>query len=202
MHIEILMSHNCDICLIFAPVMAKQKIIDAAIAVLNEDFSAPLDKIAAQAALSRRTLHRYFSDRTALLEACRADMMQTWQTAMMAACSQTKDPVLQLEQMLYAGIDCGVKYAFLDKLEEQLPAVAVATPQGKQYEAARDTWFRQVPGLQRKGLISKQLNASWIRILFTQMIRSTIQALQAGSIAPNDIKKLAWYSFRRSIGME
>lgn len=191
------MSHICDICPIFAFVMAKQKIIDAAIAVLNEDFSAPLDKIAAKAELSRRTLHRYFRDRAELLEACRADMMHTWQTAMMAACRQGKDPVLQLELMLYAGIDCGEKYAFLDTLQEQAPA----TTQDKAYAAARDNWFRHVPALQRKGMISKELTVPWIRILFVQMIRSTIQALRSGSVIPNDIKKMAWYSFRRSIGM-
>ncbi|OQP39971.1 hypothetical protein A4H97_17290 [Niastella yeongjuensis] len=181
----------------------RQKIVDAAITVLNEDFSAPLDRIAEKTDLSRRTLHRYFPDRTELIEACRQDMMQTWQTAILQACNSTQDPLIQLERMLYAGIDCGVRYIFLHKLLSQ-PDVNKPTgvPQNASYEAARDNWFQLVPELQRRGLISEQVNVTWIRLLFTQMVSVTIQAYQSGNIAQNDIKKLAWYSFRRSIGME
>jgi len=182
---------------------ARQRIIDAAITVLNEDFSAPLDRIAERADLSRRTLHRYFTDRTALIEACRDDMMQTWQTAMLQACNTTEDPLLQLERMLYAGIDCGVRYIFLHKLTDQLSEnTAVSTSKSGVYESTRDNWFQLIPELQRRQLISEYVNATWIRLLFIQMISATVQAYQSGDIAQNDIKKLAWYSFRRSIGME
>lgn len=177
----------------------RQKIIDAAIIVLNEDLSAPLDKIAEKTAISRRTLHRYFTDRTELIGACREDMMQTWQTAMLQACNSTQDPLIQLERMLYAGIDCGVRYIFLHKLLRQ-PDENKAT--SASYEATRDSWFQLVPELQRRQLISEQVNATWIRLLFNHMISVTVQAYQSGDIARNDIKKIAWYCFRRSIGME
>lgn len=183
--------------------MTKQKIIDAAIAVLNEDFSAPMDRIAEKAALSRRTLHRYFKDREELLNACISDMMHTWQTVMMNAYNSSDDPVKQLELMLYAGIDCGVKYAFLNKLQERIADKPVAEAnKNASYETIRDKWFGKVPSLQRKGIINKQLSVAWIRALFTGMITTTIHELQAGNIAPNDIKKLAWYSFRKSIGID
>jgi AcrR family transcriptional regulator len=179
--------------------MTRQKIIDSAIGVLNEDLSAPIDRIAEKAGLSRRTLHRYFKDRPSLVEACMDDMMQTWQSAMLVAYNSTKDPVEQLQQMLYAGIDCGVKYAFLNKLH--------ARPDNNRnvdneaYTLARDKWFDLVPKLQRKKIISNRMSPSWIRLLFTNMIATTIDALQSGDIAPNDVKKLAWYSFSRSIGI-
>ncbi|TWV89105.1 TetR/AcrR family transcriptional regulator [Chitinophaga pinensis] len=181
----------------------RQKIIDAAIIVLNEDFSSPLDKIAERTDLSRRTLHRYFTDRAELIEACREDMLRTWQAAMLQACGSTEDPLLQLEQMLYAGIDCGVRYIFLHKLLSQPEAnKATGIPQNTTYETTRDNWFQLIPALQRRQLISEQVNAAWIRLLFIQMISVTVQAYQSGDIAQNDIKQLAWYSFRRSIGME
>lgn len=129
--------------------------------------------------------------------------MQTWQTAMLQACNSTQDPLIQLERMLYAGIDCGVRYIFLHKLLAQLSENRVTnTPQSASYETARDNWFQLIPELQRRQLISEHVNATWIRLLFIQMISVTMQAYQSGDIAQNDIKKLAWYSFRRSIGME
>jgi hypothetical protein len=79
------------------------------------------------------------------------------------------------------------------------------TPNSQQnpsYETARDNWFQMIPTLQRQQLISEHVNATWIRLLFIQMISVTVQAYQSGDIAQNDIKKLAWYSFRRGIGME
>lgn len=175
---------------------SEQKILDSAIDVLNEDFSAPIDVIADRAGLSRRTLHRYFKDRAALIEACRVNMMQTWEAAVVNACNSTADPVKQLEAMLYAGIDCGAKYAFLQKLSRQ-PASTNPT-----YTAARDKWFQLVPQLQQQKLVSDKVNAAWIRLLFVQMIHTTIEAYRSGDIAPNEIKRMAWYSFRRSIGMK
>ncbi|WP_118976807.1 TetR/AcrR family transcriptional regulator [Taibaiella koreensis] len=179
----------------------KQEIIDAAISVLNADISAPLDFIAAKAGVSRRTLHRYFSSREELLGACAQDMMLTWQKAMLVAYNSTRDPIEQLEQMLYAGIDCGVKYAFLNKLRDHVDQELLQAVPDKQYEQARDKWFRRVPGLQRKGIISRALPAPWIKALFTGMITTTIEALRSGDVAPNKIKELAWHSFSKSIGI-
>lgn len=176
---------------------SQQKILDSAIEVLNEDFSAPIDIIADRAGLSRRTLHRYFKDRAALIDACYLNMMQTWENAMLHAYSTTAEPVKQLELMLYAGIDCGVKYAFLQKLSRQQPTSTNTT-----YTTARDKWFGLIPQLQQQKLISDKVDAAWIRLLFIQMIHTTMEAYRSGDIAPNDIKKMAWYSFRRSIGMK
>jgi AcrR family transcriptional regulator len=182
--------------------MTSQKIIDSAIAVLNEDFYVPLDMVAEKAGVNRRTLHRYFKDRTALIDACWADMMQTWHHAMLKAYNSSKDPVVQLEEMLYAGIDCGVKYAFLNTLQTKYLTEKPKATENEAYEQAKNNWFSLVPELQRQKLISENLSATWIRMLFVNMINTTINALQSGDVAPNDIKKFAWYSFSRSIGLQ
>lgn len=186
----------------FCVMDTRQKIIDAAITVLNEDFSASVDKIAERADLSRRTLHRYFADRKELINACMEDMMQAWQTAMLQACDSTQDPLIQLERMLYAGIDCGVRYVFMHKLLSYPDDNEITNPpQNAAYVTARDNWFQMIPALQHQQLISEHVNATWIRLLFIQMISVTVQAYRSGDIAQNEIKKLAWYSFRRSIGI-
>lgn len=181
--------------------MTSQRIIDSAITVLNEDFYAPLDMIAEKAGVNRRTLHRYFKDRTSLIDACWADMMQTWHHAMLKAYNSSTDPVAQLEEMLYAGIDCGVKYAFLNTLQTKYLNEKPKAAENEAYEQAKNNWFSLVPELQRQKLISDSLSVAWIRMLFVNMINTTIQALQSGDVAPNDIKKFAWYSFSRSIGL-
>lgn len=177
----------------------KQSIIESAITVFNTDFSAPLERVAELSGVTRRTLHRYFKDRASLLEACAHEMMLTWQTATLAALASSNDPVKQLENMLYAGIDCGVKYAFLHKLKSGHIA-PVSTSEG--YKRATDKWFATIPALQQQKIISEKVSPAWIRILFTNMIIATIQALNNGDIARNEVKKLAWYSFRRSIGLK
>jgi AcrR family transcriptional regulator len=48
----------------------RRAIVDAAVHTWARDFAAPLSAIAEHAAVSRSTLHRYFPDRTALLDAC------------------------------------------------------------------------------------------------------------------------------------
>ncbi|TLU96366.1 TetR/AcrR family transcriptional regulator [Dyadobacter sediminis] len=93
----------------------KAQIVESAIIVFNTDFSASLDMVAEKAGVHRRTLHIYFGSRQALIECCKTEMMTTCQHAMTMAYEASVDPVKQLELMLYAGIECGAKYAFLDK---------------------------------------------------------------------------------------
>ncbi|MEM1121294.1 MAG: helix-turn-helix domain-containing protein, partial [Bacteroidota bacterium] len=96
----------------------KSKIIDAAIAVFNEDLSAPLQKIADRADVTRRTLHRYFSDRDELVAVCEREVETSCKKAMISAIKSSDNALTQLENMLYAGINCGAKYSFFNKLHK------------------------------------------------------------------------------------
>ncbi len=183
--------------------VTERKIIDAAIATFNDDPSASLETVAEGAGVTRRTLHRYFKDRTQLLDACKSEMQASCQAAMNAAYQGSSDPLRQLELMLYAGIDCGYKYAFLKKLHrrtryEDAPEHA----EGIAYDSIMGKWRALVVSLQKQETVSRQLTIPWIFALFDGMINSTIDALRSGDIARNDIKKFAWFSFSRSIGIE
>ncbi|CAD0220166.1 TetR/AcrR family transcriptional regulator [Chryseobacterium sp. JV274] len=177
----------------------QQKIIDTAISVFNENFSATFEEIAVNCNLNRRTLHRYFKNRNELLEACNANMMKAWEGAAIKACNSSTNPLIQLENLLYAGIDSGTKYAFLIKLNEVEPAYT--TEISKDYLKARSNIFSAIVTLQKEQLIDSTLPLTWIRILFTSVITATITAYRSGDIAPNEVKKLAWNSFSRSIGL-
>ncbi|PWN63978.1 TetR/AcrR family transcriptional regulator [Chryseobacterium viscerum] len=177
----------------------QQRIIDTAIIVLNENFSATIEEIAAGCNLNRRTLHRYFKSRNELLEACNKNMMTAWEETAIKACNSSTNPIIQLENLLYAGIDSGTKYAFLIKLNEVEPTYEVEI--SKDYLKARNGLFDAILKLQKEQLIDSQLPLPWIRILFTSVITATITAYRSGDIAPNEVKKLAWGSFSRSIGL-
>jgi AcrR family transcriptional regulator len=178
-----------------------QKIIDAAIEVFNVDLSANLEAVAEQAGVTRRTVHRYFKDRTELMEACQVEMQGKCRTAMMAAINSSTDPLAQLEQTLYAGIDCGSKYAFLDKLQQHPPYRQMPDVPKGESDDVKKRWFAIVAQLQKQGTISAELTPAWIFGLFGSMVTTTINALNSGNVARNDIKRFAWFSFSRSVGI-
>lgn len=196
MHIlEKIVIHLCQ--------MNKIKLINSAAKVLNDDFYAPLEKVAEVAQISKRTLYRYFKDRDALITACYADMLETWYQAMITAFNSDKDPIKQLEAMLYAAIDCGVKYIFLHTLEEKhIDIGTIDKDIVRAYQQTKEKWFAIVPELQEKRIIDNRLSALWIRHLFESMAGTSVKALNAGDVAPNDLKKFAWLSFSRSIGIQ
>ena len=175
----------------------QQKIVEAAIVVLNDDLSASLDRIAGQAGVTRRTLHRYFEDRQDLYASCRREMQQSCQRAMSAACASAADPQQQLEQLLYAGIDCGTKYAFLHKLKP-LRAAAETTAPAAEPEQPLQSVLRT---LQRQGALSPELTLAWLEMFFFGMIQATLQAAAAGTVARRDLKPMAWRSFSQGIGL-
>ena len=177
------------------------KIVESAISVLNDDLTATLETIAEHAGISRRTLHRHFKDRDQLIESCKNDMMKVCQAAMITAYQSSEEPLVQLEQMLYAGVDCGIKYAFLNKIapEKTIPQIPVDEQED---DNIKIKWFRLVGILQQQGIISKDITIPWIFMLFAGMITTTITASNSGDVALNDVKRFAWFSFRKSIGID
>lgn len=177
-----------------------QKIIDAAVFIFNDDLSASLDAVAGRAGVTRRTLNRYFKERAQLIESCKTEMINTCERAMTNAYNSSANPLKQLEMMLYAAIDCGYKYAFLNKLRWQnLPEPA--GNDNTQMDNVKQKWYSLITILQKKKIVDKNLTLEWILVLFGGMVNTTIDALRSGSVAKNDIKKFAWSSFSRSIGI-
>ena len=178
------------------------RIIEAAIVVLNDDLSASLDKIAVQAGVTRRTLHRYFEDREDLYASCRREMQQSCQRAMSAAYASATDPRQQLEQLVYAGIDCGTKYAFLHKLALPQTAPETAGLATSAADTEPDHPLHSVlQTLQRQGALSPELTLAWLGMFFFGLIQATLHAAATGTVAPRDLKPMAWRSFSQGIGL-
>ncbi|UOE51367.1 TetR/AcrR family transcriptional regulator [Mucilaginibacter sp. SMC90] len=180
----------------------KKKIIDAAIVIFNNDPSAGLEAVADKANITTRTLFRYFKDRAVLLEHCRQEMTQTCKAAMMAAFDASDIPLKQLELTLYACIDCGSKYAFYDKMNQQSSTAPLISDFRQEYFSIQKKWFDLITALQKKGMVTDFFTVEWIYQLFSGMITVTLQAINTGTVALGNVKKFAWYAFSQSIGIK
>lgn len=180
----------------------QQKIIDAAIAVFNDDHSAPLEKVAEKAAVTRRTLHRYFKDRNELIAFCAEDIQKNCSKAMATALASSNDPLVQLEQLLYAGINCGVKYAAFHKLHNREGHQHQHSNQNcAEYDSLYKHYEQVIFKLQDNGRIDKQLTAQWIYTFFTGVVSATVNADTTGTVAKQSLRQFAWFSFSKGIGI-
>ncbi|MDF7815121.1 TetR/AcrR family transcriptional regulator [Hymenobacter sp. YC55] len=180
----------------------EQVIVDSAILVFNEDYSAPLEKVAERAGVTRRTLHRYFTGREELLACCARDMQRSCREALTQALTSSPDPVVQLEHMLYAGIDCGAKYALFTKLHSR-PEHQHAPRQAAdcaEYDSLQARCRAVITRLQQQGRISPHLTAEWVLLLLSGVVKTTIEARAAGTAGAH-LSQFAWFSFSKGIGL-
>ncbi len=178
----------------------KDRIIEAAIEVFNQDFSAPLQKVADNANITRRTLHRYFKDREELVATCEREMEVSCKKAMMAAIKGSDVPLIQLENMLYAGIDCGAKYSFFYKLHQQDGHSHNKNNKDcADYDFIYNSFTNIVKELQKSGVVNKQVTVQWIQNLHAGIINSTVNMNDTIKSSKPNVKNLAWNSFIKGI---
>jgi len=179
----------------------KQRLLDVATQVFNEDFSAPLERIAERAGVTRRTLHRYFASREELLSSCLQEASRVCSQAMAEAMDSTDEPRAQLECMLNAGISCGTKYALFTKLEGQPASQVAPQPDCPSYPIVYARFRALILHLQAQGVISLHVTPEWVMLFFNSIMVTTINAEATGSVARASIRQFAWFSFSRGIGL-
>ncbi|SDL55775.1 transcriptional regulator, TetR family [Pedobacter sp. ok626] len=179
----------------------KDKIIDAAVFCLNRNEKASIDEIANHLDLNRRTIHRYFKDRSTLIQCCREKMMATCNKAMNEAYESSDDALKQVENMFYAALTIGTEYSFVKKLFDRSGYSDVVNSEMEVYDNVKYKWFMLIEKLQKTGVIRSAVPLPWIYNLFGGMIDIAISAQASGDIAVNDIKKLSWAAFKGSIGI-
>jgi AcrR family transcriptional regulator len=179
----------------------KDKIIDAAVFCLNRNEKASIDEIANHLDLNRRTIHRYFKDRSTLIQCCQEKMIATCNQAMNEAYESSNDALRQVENMFYAALIIGTEYSFVKKLFDRSGYSDVVNTEMQAYDNVKDKWFKLIAKLQETGEIGSDVPLPWIYNLFGGMIDIAISAQASGDVAVNDIKKLSWSAFKGSIGI-
>lgn len=183
-------------------ILTREKLIQSAVVTLNNNESATIEEIANVAGVTRRTVHRYFKDRSKLVQECKDTMLTACNLKMSQAYNSSDQPAIQIEYMFYAALDVGIQYCFVKKLFQRDQYIDLAKDPERGFDDVKANWFKLVELLQKEERIDKMLPAVWIYNLFGGIIDIAIQAQQAGDVARNDIKKLSWISFKRSIGLQ
>jgi AcrR family transcriptional regulator len=178
----------------------KKRIIESAIRIFNEDLSAPLQKVADNADVTRRTLHRYFKDRNELVAICRQAIESSCKKAMIAAIQSSDDAHIQLERMLYAGIECGAKYSVFYKLHQGKDHNHTHNNRNcADYDYIYNQFQHIIIKLQKEGKVNRAMSPEWIQVLHSGIIESTVSAREVTTKSMEEIKDLAWTSYIKAI---
>lgn len=181
---------------------SRQKIITAAIALFNSSAAFNLEDAAIQAGVSRRTLHRHFSGKEELLQACKETAMAACNTAMIKAYDSSDYKLKKLEAMLYAVIDSGSNSVFIKRYYQRSSYVESGGNDNFNGNDVKSKWFRIVEELQQNEIISRQLTIAWIFNFFGSVADAAILAVDNGDVARNDAGRFAWFSFSNGIGLQ
>ena len=168
--------------------------LDAAASVWAHDFSASLSAIAERAEVSRSTLHRYFTDRQALVDALLLDSLARLETLDTGAGVRATVPAMEtLEQYLRAGVEMGDRVIFLFADPNRF----VGNPHWAA-DDGDDTMRALVDRARAEGSITPEIPTSWATALYYALLYT------AAEVSNQDMSRhaaadLAVRSFRRSV---
>lgn len=173
----------------------KQKILNAAFDILAQDFSAPLDKIAEAAGVTRMTLHRYFNSRDVLLEATGLEMIRLSNRIIDEAIAQHDHPREQLQEIVMQASQMGERFHFLMHASEEIDSELL----GPLIQKLDDRMTEIIEELREEGLIRKDVPNAWLLHLYGGVLTAAWSSLRDGAVAPRDIPVLAWQTFTQGV---
>jgi AcrR family transcriptional regulator len=182
----------------------RRAIIDAAVHVWARDFNAPLGAVAQQAGVSRSTLHRYFSDRPALVDACLRSIPEAFGAAEPgegvgsgAPTGSSEGPVLEeLAAELQRIVQRGDWVLFLwgD------PTRFAGHPVGDELFAApaEDTLARIRRG-QADGSLDPEVPASWLLDVYYSLLYCAAEQVVRGAMPAHEAGRMAVRALRSGL---
>lgn len=173
----------------------QKNILNAAFEVLAQDISAPLEKVAEQAGVTRMTLHRYYNGREALLEATGLEMIRLGNEIIDEAVAQSANPLKQLELIIKNASQMGDRFHFLMHAHEIIDSEAFAPL----VEGMDNKMIHIFDQLREQKLIEADMPNAWLLHLYGGVMTAAWSSLQEGSVAPRDIPTLAWKSFSQGV---
>ena len=173
----------------------QKKILSAAFDILAQDFSAPLDKVAEAAGVTRMTLHRYFNSRDALLDATGLEMIRLSNLIIDTAVAQHSHPREQLREIVMQAAQKGERFHFLIHAAEEMGDERV----GPLIQKLDERMTEILEALREKDLIRKDMPNAWLLHLYGGVLTAAWSSTRDGAVAPRDIPELAWQSFAQGV---
>lgn len=183
-------------------ISTRAKIIAAAVRCFRNNPSDTLEKVAEEAGVSRRTLHRYFENREDLIESCKNEMLVSCNMAMTTAYESDQDSIKKIRNMLFAAIEQGANYTFVKRIYERSNFSDLDRKKEFESDDVKSKWLSLIKELQKAERINMELTIPWIFNLFGSIIETAIYAVEYGDVAKNDSRNFAWISFKGAIGLK
>lgn len=161
----------------------QRNILNAAFEVLAQDFSAPLEKIAEAAGVTRATLHRYYNSREALMEATEVELCRLTQAIIDEA--DHDDPLQQLQAVIMKSAGLGSHFHFLMHAREHAP----------KFQKVEHQLAGLIDAVRQQGFIRPDVPTTWVIHVYYGIMAASWRALSEGSVAPKQIPELAWQTF-------
>ena len=121
---------------------------------------------------------------------------------MIEAYESDNDPIAKVRNMLFAAIEQGANYAFIKRIYKRSNFSNVDSKKEFESDNIKAKWLKIMKNLQEENRINHELTIPWIFDLFGSIIETSIYAVEAGDVARNDSKKIAWISFKGAIGLK
>ena len=173
----------------------QRNILNAAFEVLAQDFSAPLEKIADAAGVTRATLHRYYNNREALMEATGLELFRLTEEIVDEATTSHDEPRQQLKAVIMKSAAMGDRFHFLmhamehDDHEQHYP----------KFQEVEERIANLIEAVRQDGLIRSDIPTAWIIHVYYGIMSASWSALSEGNVAPKQVPDLAWQSFTSGV---
>ncbi|KAB2863506.1 MAG: TetR/AcrR family transcriptional regulator [Anaerolineae bacterium] len=166
----------------------QHNILNAAFEVLAQDFSAPLEKIAERAGVTRATLHRYYNSREALMEGATIELCRLTKAIVDEATASHATPLQQLKAVVMKSAELGNRYHFLMHAMEH-------EQHDPKFRYVEQQLADLIDAVRQKGLIRPDVPTPWIIHVYYGIMSASWRALKDGGVAPKQIPELAWQTF-------
>lgn len=175
----------------------RRAVVDAAVHVWARNWAAPLGVVAEQAGVSRSTLHRYFVDREALVDACletgREVLAELHDTPVLGDGS----PLVHLTRQLEVAAGNADWVLFLwtdpDRFAGRAAAEVLLGEEGP------DGTLGLIRAAQEAGELDRDVPAAWLETVFLGLLYSAADAAARGVLPALDAGRLAARALRQGI---
>lgn len=169
----------------------RRAVLDAALSLWSRDFTASLGDIADRAQVSRSTLHRYFPDRQALINAALVDATETIGRVSEKATAGCTTAAEELDALMRAMIDVGdlILFLFSDTHRFNDNPYWTGDDEGEQEMAALIT------RAQEEGALATDIAPSWAVDCFYSLVFTAAASISTGALPRHRAADLAVRTF-------
>ncbi|MET0134101.1 MAG: TetR/AcrR family transcriptional regulator [Kibdelosporangium sp.] len=158
----------------------RRAILAAAASVLAQNRSATLPEVAEAAGVGRTTLHRYFPDRDALINAAVQDSVQAIDDAVTEARLDEGSPLEAMRRLVMAYLHVGDRLVFLFNDPHVMRGYGVENT-GEPPDA--DPVAALIGRGQEAGLFDPELSPQWIQHVLWALVYTGIEEISNGTLS-------------------